>query len=113
MRRAQKACGGSISPLGTISAHAAMIRHPPVVRQLCYGGVPFEASAAYCIRRTQNCTWEIVSFRQNGFPTNKQSHVNEFGAPAVMVAVVPDKEHLALIAGVGGEDAESIETTER
>ena len=51
--------------------------------------------------------------RQNGFPTNKQSHVKELAAPAVMVAVVPDKEHLALIAGVGGEDDGSMETTER
>jgi hypothetical protein len=54
-----------------------------------------------------------VTLPQNGFPTNKQSQVSELGAPAVIVAVVPDKEHLALIAGVGGEDDGSIETTER
>jgi len=54
-----------------------------------------------------------ATLRQNGLPTNKQSQVNELGAPAVMVAVVPDKEHLALIAGVGGDDDGAIETTER
>lgn len=50
---------------------------------------------------------------QNGFPTNKQSQVKELLAPAVTVAVVPDKEHLALIAGSGGADAGSTETKER
>lgn len=54
-----------------------------------------------------------ATIRQNGLPTNKQSQLNELAAPAVMVAVVPDKEHLALIAGVGGDDDGSIETTER
>jgi hypothetical protein len=54
-----------------------------------------------------------MEFFQNGFPTNKQSQVKELGAPAVMVAVVPDKEHLALIAEAGGDDASSIETKER
>ena len=54
-----------------------------------------------------------ATLRQNGLPTNKQSQVNELGAPAVMVAVVSDREHLALIAEVGGDDEGSIETTER